>query len=98
MCLLCSTNWGFISQKNTFFKEHIDSAIKEQLSYTWHRNLQGLDTNNMKDTWRKTKNLTKSNPNIPRLNINGKTATTTEEKLNLYCGYIGTRFHYQPRW
>jgi hypothetical protein len=36
-------------------KEQIDSAIKEQLSDTWHRILQGLYTNNMKDTWRITK-------------------------------------------
>jgi hypothetical protein len=38
----------------------------------------------MKDTWRITKILTKSNPNIPPLTINGKTATT-QEKLNLFA-------------
>jgi hypothetical protein len=69
-------------------KEQIDSTIKEQLSDTWQRTLRGLVTNNMKDTWRITKNLIKSNPNIPPLTINRKTATTTQEKLNLFCGYI----------
>jgi hypothetical protein len=30
-------------------KEQIDSAIKQQLSNSWQKTLQGLDTNNMKD-------------------------------------------------
>jgi hypothetical protein len=57
-------------------KEQIDSAIKEQLSNTWQKNLQRLGTNNMKYTWRLTKCLTNTNPNIPPITINGKTATT----------------------
>jgi hypothetical protein len=42
--------------------------------------LQGLDTNNMRDTWRATENLRNTNPNIPPVPISGKTATTTQEK------------------
>jgi hypothetical protein len=38
-------------------REQIDSAIKEQLSNTWQKTLQGLDTNNMRDTWRLTNSL-----------------------------------------
>jgi hypothetical protein len=55
-------------------KEQIDSAIKEQLSSTWQKTLQSLNTNNIKDTWRITKSLTNDNLNIPPLTINGKTA------------------------
>jgi hypothetical protein len=58
-------------------KEQIGSAIKEQLSNTWQKTLQALDTN-MRDTWRIT------NPNIPPLTINGKTATTPQEKGNAF--------------
>jgi hypothetical protein len=43
-------------------KEQIDSAIKEQLSNTWQKTLQGLDINNMKDTWRITKSSKSHNP------------------------------------
>jgi hypothetical protein len=39
-------------------KEQMDSAIKEQLSNTWQKILPGLDSNNMRDTWRITKSLT----------------------------------------
>jgi hypothetical protein len=38
----------------------------------------------MKDTWRITKCLTNATPNIPPLTINGKTAYTTQEKLNTF--------------
>jgi hypothetical protein len=65
-------------------KEQIHSAIKDQLTDTWQRTLQGLDSNSMNDTWRITKNVNKSNHNMPSLNINGKTATATREKLNLF--------------
>ena len=66
-------------------KEQIDSAIKEQLSNTWQKTLQGLDTNNMRDTWRITKSLTNTNFNIPPLTINGKTVTETQEKVNAFA-------------
>jgi hypothetical protein len=46
-------------------KEQIDSAIKEQVSNTWQKTLQGLDTNNMRHAWRITKSLTKENHSIP---------------------------------
>jgi hypothetical protein len=64
-------------------KEQIDSAIKEQLSNTWQKTLQNLDTNNMKDTWRISKRLTNTNPNISPLIIKGKTAYTTPTRLYL---------------
>jgi hypothetical protein len=65
-------------------KEQIDSAIREQLPNTWQKTLQGLDTSNEKDTWRITKSLTNTNPNIPPLTVNGKTATI-QEKLNAFA-------------
>jgi hypothetical protein len=68
-------------------KEQIDSAIKEQLSNTWQKILQGLDSNN-KDTWRITESLTDTNPNIPPLTINGKTATTIQENLNAFSDIL----------
>ncbi|PNF22150.1 hypothetical protein B7P43_G05754 [Cryptotermes secundus] len=61
-------------------KGQIDSAIKEQLQKT----LQGLDTNNMRDTWRITESLANTNSNIPPLTINGKTVTETQEKVNAF--------------
>jgi hypothetical protein len=39
----------------------------------------------MKDAWRITNGLTNSNPNIPTLTINGKPATTIQEKLNTFA-------------
>jgi hypothetical protein len=38
-------------------KEQLKSAIKEQLSNTWQKTLQELDTNNMRETWTITKCL-----------------------------------------
>jgi hypothetical protein len=66
-------------------KEQIDSAIKEQLSNTWQKTLQGLDTNNMRDTWRINKSLTNTSSNIPPLTINGKTVTETQGKVNAFA-------------
>jgi hypothetical protein len=66
-------------------KEQIDSAIREQLSNSWQKTLQGIDTNNMKDTRRITKSLTNTSLNIPPLTVNGKTATTIQEKLNAFA-------------
>jgi hypothetical protein len=43
----------------------------------------------MKDTWRTTKNITKSNPNIPPLTIYAKSATITQEKLNFFADILG---------
>jgi exonuclease III len=48
-------------------KEQIDSAVQSQVSDTWKKTLQGLDTTNMNATWRITKCLTKDNYNIPPL-------------------------------
>jgi hypothetical protein len=56
-------------------KEQIDSAIKEQVSNTWQKTLQALDTNNMRDTWRITKSLTKDNHTIPPSQSIGKQPT-----------------------
>jgi hypothetical protein len=38
----------------------------------------------MRDTLTITKSLTNTNPNIPSLVNNGKTATTIQEKLNAF--------------
>jgi hypothetical protein len=57
---------------------------KEQLSNTWQKNLQGLDTNNMTDTWSITIRLANITPNIPPLTIYGKTETTIQGKLNAF--------------
>jgi hypothetical protein len=51
-------------------------------------NFAGLDTNNMKDTWRITRNLTNTNSNIPPLTVNGKTATTIQEKRNAFADIL----------
>jgi hypothetical protein len=72
-------------------KEQIDQQeILQELDTnsmrdTWRITLQGLDTNSMRDTWRITKSLTNTNPNIPPFIINGKTATTIQEKLNPFA-------------
>jgi hypothetical protein len=79
-----------------FLKEQIDSAIKEQLSSTWQKTLQSLNTNNIKDTWRIIKSLTNDNPNIPPLTINGKTAYTTQEKLNAFGDTLDHIFTTNP--
>jgi hypothetical protein len=50
----------------------------------------------MKDTWRITKKLTKSNHNIPPLTSNGKSATTTQEKLNLFADTLEHVFTTNP--
>jgi hypothetical protein len=42
-----------------YSKEQIDSAIKEQVSNTWQKTLQGLDVKNTSDTWRITKKCNK---------------------------------------
>jgi hypothetical protein len=42
-------------------KDQIYSAIKAQISKNWQKTLQGLDTNNMRDTRRITKSLTNTN-------------------------------------
>jgi hypothetical protein len=42
----------------------------------------------MKDTWKITKSLTNVNPNIQPLTINGKTATTIQEKLNTFADTV----------
>jgi hypothetical protein len=39
----------------------------------------------MRDIWRITKSLTNTKSNIPPLTINGKTATTPEEKVNAFA-------------
>jgi hypothetical protein len=77
-------------------KEQIDSAIKEQLSNTWKKTLQSLNTNNMKDTWRITKCLTNANPNIQPLPINDKTAYITQEKLNAFGNTLEHIFTTNP--
>jgi hypothetical protein len=45
-------------------KDQIDSAIK-QVSNTWQKTLQALDSTNMRDTWRITKRLTRDSLDIP---------------------------------
>jgi hypothetical protein len=50
----------------------------------------------MKDTWRITKCLTNANPNIPQLTIIGKTAYTTQEKLNAFGDTLGHIFTTNP--
>jgi hypothetical protein len=54
----------------------MDSAIKGQVSNSWQSPLQGLDTKNMKETWRITKRLTKGNNIITPLTIYGKRKPT----------------------
>jgi hypothetical protein len=50
----------------------------------------------MKETWRVTKTLTESNPNIPPLTINGKTTTTTQEKLKCFANTLEHVFTINP--
>jgi hypothetical protein len=68
---------------------------QEQLSNMWQKTLQGLDTNNMRDTWRISKSLTNTNPNIRPVTVNRKTATTIQEKLNVFADNLRTNFHYK---
>jgi hypothetical protein len=77
-------------------KEQIHSAIKEQVSNTRQKTLQGLDTNNMNDTWKISKRLTKDNHNIPPLTINEKTANTTQEKLKAFADTLDHIFTTNP--
>jgi hypothetical protein len=77
-------------------KEQIDTAIKEQLSNTWQKTLQGLDTKNMTDTWRITKHFTNDHPTIPPLNINSKVAVTTQEKLKAFADTLELIFTTNP--
>jgi hypothetical protein len=77
-------------------KAQIDSAIKEQVSNTWQKTLQGLDNNNMKDTSRITKCLTKDNHTIPPLTIYGKTANTAKEKLKAFADTLEHIFTTNP--
>ncbi|PNF41051.1 hypothetical protein B7P43_G07674, partial [Cryptotermes secundus] len=65
-------------------KEQIDLAIKEQLLNTWQKTLQGW-TPKAQDTWRVTKSLTNTNPNIPTITITGNTSTTIQRKLNTFA-------------
>jgi hypothetical protein len=58
--------------------------------------LQGLDTSNIQDTWRITKNLTNSSSNIPPLKLNDKTAITQQEKVNLFADTLQETFMTNP--
>jgi hypothetical protein len=50
----------------------------------------------MKDARRITNNLTKSNPDIPHLTINGKTATIPQGKLNFFADILEHVFTTNP--
>jgi hypothetical protein len=77
-------------------KEQIDSAIKNHVSNSWQKTLQGLDSNNMNDTWRITKSLTKDFHITPPFTFNGKTANTTEEKLKTFADTLEHIFTTNP--
>jgi hypothetical protein len=60
-----------------------ERTVIEHLTET----LQWLETNNMKVMWRETKSLTGT-----PLTINGKTATTIQEKLNAFADALEETF------
>jgi hypothetical protein len=77
-------------------KEQMVSAIEEQLSNTWQKTIQKVGTTNTKDTWSTHRCLTNTNPNIPPLTINRKTAITIEEKLNAFADNLKQIFTINP--
>jgi hypothetical protein len=77
-------------------KLQIDSAIKYQLSDTWQKTLQSLDSSNMTDVWRITKRFTKDFPTTPPLAYNGAQAITVPEKLKAFADSLQQTFTPNP--
>jgi hypothetical protein len=77
-------------------KHKIETATNNQLSNTWQNILQGLGTDNIQDTWRITRNLTNDTNNIPPLKLNNRTATTNQEKVNLFADTLQDIFTTNP--
>jgi hypothetical protein len=77
-------------------KQQIETAINNQLSNTWQHTFQGLDTDNIQDTWRIVRHLTNNTNNISPLKLHDRSAVTNQEKVNLFADTLQDIFTANP--